>query len=684
MNRFRSLVLLLILSVATVPLVAAPAKASQRSAAMLPSGLPVQQSVADVCTVPGPMLPGNTVWSPALCDAYVVTGNVLVPSGATLTVQAGTTVKFNSLRGLAVMGTLVVCGTASSPVTFTSNLPSPAQGDWSYIHLHPDSTDASPDRDCAGHGTGSILQYAIIEYAGGAASTSNNGALRIEGSSPIIDHSIIRESKSDGITTWSNDAEPRITHNTVSGNYNGINVGYWSAPLIAGNTISANRSRGIYSSDEATISGNTISNNLGGGMYVYAAAMISGNTIVGNTTYSGGGIYVSYGGDVAIVGNTITGNRATSANQGGGIYLSDGTQSTINYNNLYGNTAGYSGSTPNDLYNGNKLGSDIVNAENNYWGVTGEQEVEDRIWHMADDLALGWVDFDPWLTSMATATPTDVVSPTPTGTRTPTSTATGTPTPTRTPTRSPTVTPTATATRTPTPSATATPTRTATPTATYAYSPTPTPTSASWLYLPLLMRQFGSAVTPTATPSPTRTATPSATPMPVLANGGFESGDLGAWTHGGTLVQQVLPVASHSGNYGARLGSPDYACQAGVPPDASAWMYQTVSVPSTSNPRLVFWYRVFSQDSRYFDYIRVTVRDESGSELQELLREGAPPPGGSCGTPWDSGWQQATFSLQAYRGQRVRLHWENKVTDPGVVKGWYNTWTYVDDVQVTP
>jgi len=166
----------------------------------------------------------------------------------------------------------------------------------------------------------------------------------------------------------------------------------------------------------------------------------------------------------------------------------------------------------------------------------------------------------------------------------------------------------------------------------------------------------------------------------VLTNGGFETGDFGGWTHGGALAHRVVSDPKHSGAYAARLGNPAYACDGGVPPDSAAWMVQTVRVPDTTNPQLSFWRRIYSQDNATWDYLRVVVRDTSGHEREELMREGAPPPGGDCETTWDSGWQHRTFSLAAYRGQQVQLYFENRVTD---TEGWYNTWSIVDDVEIS-
>jgi hypothetical protein len=167
-----------------------------------------------------------------------------------------------------------------------------------------------------------------------------------------------------------------------------------------------------------------------------------------------------------------------------------------------------------------------------------------------------------------------------------------------------------------------------------------------------------------------------------VRNGGFETGTFDSWTHGGGLAQGIVADCHHSGSHGARLGSPDYTCAGGVPADTAAWMYETVTIPDTASPELSFWYRIRSQDSRNFDYLRVAIRDTEGHDLRQLLREGAPPPGGDCGQLWDSGWQQATLSLAEYSGQSVQIYFANRVTDPGAIKGWYNTWSCVDDVEV--
>ena len=399
-------------------------------------------SAAVSCNVSG-LIDSDTTWSSSECDPYVVTGNLSVQSGATLIIQASTTVKFDGLNVLAVAGTLVVRGTATSPITFTSNLASPAPGDWGFIHFADPSTDATFDGDGSYTG-GSIIQYAVIEYAGGA-SMSENGALRIEASSPFIDHNTIRDNDGDGIHVWS-DGAPRITDNTIAGNSGyGIYAYYddWNnnnTAIISNNTVTTNDSHGIYvyydhwnDDNTVTISHNAVTGNDGHGIYVYYnywndnnTATISNNTVTNNSSR---GIYVYYGDNdnnevtissnnpisgndaggisidmgsgssntAAIVSNTISGN---SASCGGGIYVDRGNP-TIQSNIIIGNIAAQenkgggiylsNGSRPiinyNDLY-GNVTGdpantpNDIYNG-NTFSGVAVNAENND------------WVTTDP-------------------------------------------------------------------------------------------------------------------------------------------------------------------------------------------------------------------------------------------------------------------------------------------------
>ena len=89
----------------------------------------------------GGTLAGNTTWNPA-GSPYLLTGDVTVPLGSVLTIDAGTEVRFTPLSDdlssgednnrieLRVEGRLEVKGTATDSVFFKSNGQVPASGDW--------------------------------------------------------------------------------------------------------------------------------------------------------------------------------------------------------------------------------------------------------------------------------------------------------------------------------------------------------------------------------------------------------------------------------------------------------------------------------------------------------------------------------------------------------------------------
>jgi Leucine-rich repeat (LRR) protein len=272
-----------------------------------------------------------------------------------------------------------------------------------------------------------------------------------------------------------------------------------------------------------------------------------------------------------------------------------------------------------------------------------------------------WSDYSTMAALLvATPTPTPTSSTTPTPTHTPT--ATDTPTVTATLTETPTVT----ATSTDTPTATATPTDT--PTATSTHTP-----SVRLVFLPALVRMF--------TPTPTASPTPTATPSPALINGDFEN-DLIAWSSGGSYAQpQARSDVVLSGARAAVLGNPDETCSLGNSPRrGDSWISQVIEVPNTAAPRLELWYHIFTWDlnsrlSDEFDRFEVWVnnnrihRDANGDGVY------------GCGRPpTDLGWRRFSYDLSAYRGQQITVKLSNVVWPDEA----YNTWTYVDDVQVVP
>jgi hypothetical protein len=89
---------------------------------------------------------------------------------------------------LQIDGELVARGADDNRVTFTSNT-GQTPGTWGYILFSDSSVDAIYDV-WGNYLSGSILQYVVIEYAGGA-SISDNAALRVDASLPFIDRNTL-------------------------------------------------------------------------------------------------------------------------------------------------------------------------------------------------------------------------------------------------------------------------------------------------------------------------------------------------------------------------------------------------------------------------------------------------------------------------------------------------------------
>ena len=176
-------------------------------------------------------LSGNETWTSNY--VYVLTGNLTVPSGVTLSINAGTVVKvkYESYSGykisLVVNGTLNVSGTAGAPVYFTGerddtvggdtngdgNSTLPSAGDWQSIQFLS--------------GSGGTLGYVEIRYGG-----YSSGAVYLSGSSPALDHLTVRYSNSSAVSALASDS-PIITNFTA---YNTPYGGLW----IRGGTLTTN------------------------------------------------------------------------------------------------------------------------------------------------------------------------------------------------------------------------------------------------------------------------------------------------------------------------------------------------------------------------------------------------------------------------------------------------------------
>ena len=251
----------------------------------------------------GGIISSNSTWSFSN-SPYLVTGNILIQEGVTLTIEPGVIVKLQNDNVIVVKGELIARGTDGNEITFTSNESSPAAGDWGKIHFNDESVDASFIE--SSYNSGSILEHCIIEYA--------TIGLDLDHSSPFVQYTEIRHNSEFGIITiqetssltpeptflWVNNCD--IHHNRVGAKIS-KGAGFIDADILFDyNNIHNNGSDQCSSSNEAkcggifvnagTISNNTIKNNTG----------INGNAL----EHPGAGVNASGG---IISNNIISGNK---------------------------------------------------------------------------------------------------------------------------------------------------------------------------------------------------------------------------------------------------------------------------------------------------------------------------------------------------------------------------------------
>lgn len=244
---------------------------------------------------------------------YDVIGATYVNSGVTLTIPAGTTLRFPIATLLVSDGTLLVQGTVSNPVTLTSSRSTPARGDWSGILIRA--------------GTGSIVEYATIEWASTAVNMTNGSA--------IVRNNTLRNFTNNGVYISGTGASASLVQNNLIDNLNDTGdciQANATAPTISGNTLT-NCSVGI----RLTGGGNTTT--------------INGNNIITGNDY---GVYGDGSGS-ANPTPTVTGNQ---------LFSND------NYN-FY--TTSYGASTSK------------INVTGNWWGSTAIPTISGTIRDLTDD-----------------------------------------------------------------------------------------------------------------------------------------------------------------------------------------------------------------------------------------------------------------------------------------------------------
>jgi len=381
-----------------------------------------QYAYGETIVTPGPVTSDH--WD-LEGSPYIVTGDIQLTAGNTLTIDFGTAIKFDSGASFTIAGTLCAIGTETDKITFTSSQSSPSSGDWEGLKFEDESSSDSRMEQC-------VIEYAQTGvYFFECNATIQNSDIRYCSSSGILVKAITYSDCSGG------HAAPSIDGCTIELNSgDGIKfeahadtgcIGFTPTAHVSGKLrnsfirfngasgVNIESWKGYYSNavNDTEIIDNLITGNSQYGIRVSgsknANPKILANSITDNT---GDGIYCNaLDGDAVIRFNTISGNH-------NGIFNNTVT-TIVEYNSLTENLANgietielaaFTGNCleSNDVYCIYYSGSTHQTASNNYWGTSNQASIDDCVYDCNDNSSTGCVNYMPLNTVCDSTAPTVV------------------------------------------------------------------------------------------------------------------------------------------------------------------------------------------------------------------------------------------------------------------------------------
>lgn len=278
-------------------------------------------------------------------DTVKITDHVVINDGATLSLNSGTYVEFQSNFSIVIYGRILAIGNLSDSITFTikdstgfANLGN-TLGGWAGIWLYgfPPTDDSS------------IFEYCKFSYCKNTALNINNGQLiRIENCLINDNYTAIG---------FDYNISALVKNNYFRNNYTALFVADNSDPIISGNIFQNNQYGIIVINSSARIINNVISHSTFYGIQINDTSSASVTITQNEITYNRIGIFINgaYNSNILINKNIINYNNNISTCSG--IYILEATPTIINNTIAYNSSMGGSGifivknSTPLIMFN---------------------------------------------------------------------------------------------------------------------------------------------------------------------------------------------------------------------------------------------------------------------------------------------------------------------------------------------
>jgi hypothetical protein len=184
------------------------------------------------------VLAGDQTWDGSW--THLLSGDVTVPNGVTLTIAPGAVVKISGARGITVQagGGLSAVGTVAQPITFTSvkddsvggdtnadgGSSAPAPGDWKRLFLD---------------GGQAVLDHCDIRYGAGPDSV-NDALIRTSGAAQLtLANSRLTDGLYTGVLAWGGTVT--VTNTVIAGLDRGISAHPGSPVAVTNCTLDGNR-----------------------------------------------------------------------------------------------------------------------------------------------------------------------------------------------------------------------------------------------------------------------------------------------------------------------------------------------------------------------------------------------------------------------------------------------------------